>query len=286
MLALVISFLATNPITASNNLKSENKLLQSDSIMIYDFSDFIYKSDSIHVNSTNAGETITFHYNGSSSNLERDVFIYVVEDAKNCSDFVIQFDVDYNYSSPTVFASFAPYFNSFYNEIGSVSNTTLGYIELQDSYTNNYGQFHIVSYPDDTADDYLTSSGSMGQNGSIQMRAIRYEGHFELTIVNRTSDTIILEHSWDSGISKPLNYIDLWFRGGYTTGNATISLSNLNMQLNFTETPITSPPPSETTPPTTSSFSFTIGISYIELTIITIGSISIVVVISAKRKKR
>lgn len=220
----------------------ETSGIRTDTIHVTDFTDFEYKTNSPEVKSTKNASMITYHYNGSSNDLERDTFFYAFEGSSNCSNFDIRFDVNYSYTNPTVFASFAPYFNSFYNKDMGVENTTIGYAELQDAYTSNYGKFHLAAYPDDNANGVLTGDGSMGANGSVQIQAKRQDNKFSLAFVNLTSGSAFFVYNWSTEISKPLNYIDLWFRGGYLNGNATIILSNLDMNLTVLNIDNTIPP--------------------------------------------
>ena len=231
VLAQVIAIVTVNSLTNqgidNSPITEQNTVIRE----ITEFTDFVYKENSAHVKSTKNASIITYYYNGSSSQLERDVFTLGLEDGANCTDFNIQFDVNYSYTNETVFASFAPYFNSFYNKNMANENTSIGYAELQDAWTNKYGLFHIVGYPDDSADGLLANESSMGTNGYVQISAKRQNDYLTITFMNLTSDVVILNHTWSTEISKPLNYIDLWFRGGYQEGNATIILSNLNMQV-------------------------------------------------------
>ena len=237
IMVLTIPMLVFVPLAVNGNSVES---LESYSTTITDFSDFEYKTNSPHVSSSKNDSAITFHYNGSSNDLERDVFIYAFEDDKNCSEYYIQFDVDYCYTNRNVFASFAPYFNSYYDEQGNLSNTTLAYIELQDAWTDEYGLFNLVTYPHDVIFSVKTLPETMGSQGSITLLVSRQNNETMFYIYNRTSASTIMEIWIVSGLSRPLNYIDLWFRGGYLNGNATITLSNISMNLNFTSLEIPS----------------------------------------------
>ena len=234
-LILTLIFTTSTFLTFSN-LRSESIIYKNTQpvslFSITNFSDFTQVLDSEYITSNNYGSNVNFSYHGiTSSYPNADYYCYYLPDNRNCTDFNVEFVVQYNYTDQNDRGSLGFYLISNYTENGAVDTNSLGYIELWDGWDGVYGKYHIAGYPNNTPDSQPAAVGSMGTEGTVIFSAIRTGENLTLTIKNNSTEETLLSFSWLNGISRPLNMMTLHFHSGTLTSDIDINISDITGEL-------------------------------------------------------
>jgi hypothetical protein len=169
----------------------------------FDYFDLVFDApELINIKTT---EQINFTYSGGSgASYASDLYTFLLAD--DCSDFILEIDVDYSYNG-TMLGEFFVSLNSSYSEDGSPADEYGEYqileVAVKDMAIASGVKCKITGFPNDTPDDYV--SDELTTSYFLMIR-IRREGN-QLTCEIDNLPDFYFSHVWNTGVSKPLTSI-------------------------------------------------------------------------------
>ncbi|MFW9922177.1 MAG: hypothetical protein ACFFDW_02700 [Candidatus Thorarchaeota archaeon] len=219
------------------------QITNSSTLIIDNFGNFTLDTDSEYINSSNIDTQLNFSYNKANSQYPLlESYLLDLNAYGNCSDFDIQFKLNYSYIDTQTLGSFIFNLLSLYNETGNIiGENNLGFMELWDPSVTEYGKFAVAGYPNQTANLQQTASNTAGAYGSIIFHANRSYNVLNLTITTLIGNQLIT-YNWSSGVSRALNLITLNFRSGNLESNVNVTCTDFYGKFIVTQNTLPEPP--------------------------------------------
>ncbi|MHA1210957.1 MAG: hypothetical protein ACTSSH_00715 [Candidatus Heimdallarchaeota archaeon] len=238
-------------------------------IEIYDFNNFTICDNASLIHSNNTGSTIDYVYSGGASDRISENYVFSFDDLGNCSYFDIYLKFNYTLGSIADQISFKLIACSNYDASGNYIGTddlicesrNLNFAGIWDAWVDSGGKHVVVGYPNDVKDRYETNYGAIGLSSYLTEHIVRNESGIYSELYNTTSGALIIGHSWDLGVAKPVNYLALSYANGVTGTNTQLALYEITATLTFGNVE----PINTTTPPSIGFPGFTAIITSISI---------------------
>ncbi|MFW9922176.1 MAG: PPC domain-containing protein [Candidatus Thorarchaeota archaeon] len=208
-----------------------NNGIETEYISWNDFSNFTQSYDATYIYSSNNLTHLNFSYIGeSSSSYQVESYETIIPSVWNISDFDIEFLVKYDFLNNESIGTLDFNIWSFYDSMGNTNLSILSSLTIRDESNTNSGEFLLSGYPGEILEQYSTTPESINLSDQIWFHANRTDNDLSLEIRNSTNH-IILQHNFNSNVSKPVNDFEFIFTNGNLTSNFNVALSELYSSL-------------------------------------------------------
>ncbi len=207
---ILFSLIGALPFYSHNSLGQVNQLddrisIDSDPIILTDFSEFELTVDDSYIHSTNYGSHVDFDYYGDCPiNPIYDRYLYTLP--VNCSDFFIKVKV--NYSTNLTTGVFITYIGVAGEDHGLTA------AKVWDAWAGSQAKHYINGYPNGIADDCEDEANSAGLAGTVIFQISRVDNILTTSIYNEYYTVLYLTKTWTTGVSTPVSAISINHRSG------------------------------------------------------------------------
>ncbi|MFW9922175.1 MAG: PPC domain-containing protein [Candidatus Thorarchaeota archaeon] len=215
---------------------------------INNFSDFNIYINNSYIQTLNSVSNISLNYYGGANETSiGEYYAYSLEDNEYCTDFIIQMDLDYNYTGYSMLGRMQIMLSSKYdaygNFVGTLENNTKNdfcYASIYDAWNSNGGVFSIGAAPLNIWETYQTQYGSSDFVGKISIVITRTDNILVASIFRNSVSMITRNFGI---IYKPVNYILVGGNINTDYNNFTeVTFSNLNANMTIDIPEFSNPP--------------------------------------------
>lgn len=209
-------------------------------IEVNDFSDFIINTNSSVVMSQNTNESVSFQYNGLSSDSgQHDNYLMTFDEFGSCYDF--EYTARFNYSLTDINdrITFRMMMGSYYTYNGTFiglpdypgNEDFLFSAGLTDIWTDHIGYHVMYLYPNDVKLKLENAYGSIGYSGDLEIYATRVNTTLTCILRDVVTEVVYLEQILTIGVTKPINYLYMDFYTGGSESTVEVCAYYINVDL-------------------------------------------------------